>query len=151
MVAFLVAMLLAIVPQESVVVESVDVIEVNHLYDGCGDLVFTQVIFWDFDWRLCRLQVCAWRMVKHDSQLPRFQRRIDHGLEDAFTLWKDGEVVREVRAKAVRETWTQYDPELLERELLPPEARRGLRPSGPATAATATAGDGDGAGDGPGE
>jgi hypothetical protein len=27
----------------------------------------------------------------------------------------------------VRETWTQYDPELLEREFLPKERRRELR------------------------
>ncbi|MEX2026593.1 MAG: hypothetical protein WEH44_04820, partial [Pirellulaceae bacterium] len=33
----------------------------------------------------------------------------------------------EVRAATMRESWTQYDPELVEREYLPKEKRRELR------------------------
>jgi hypothetical protein len=31
-----------------------------------------------------------------------------------------------VRAASFRETWTQYDPELIERDYLPKEKRRGF-------------------------
>lgn len=65
-------------------------------------------------------------MVKDRSQYPR----IDHGDESAFMLWNDEGVLREVRAKAVRESWEQYDPEMSEREVIPKEARQQLRPRG---------------------
>ena len=41
-----------------------------------------------------------------------------------------GEVLRTVTAKSFRETWTQHDPELAERDYLPKERRRDFyRPS----------------------
>ena len=120
-----IAMLIALtVPYDVVVRDRVDVIELNHFYDDCGRHVFDQVIFWDFNWRQSRLEVRSWRMVKKESQLPR----IDHGREDAFTLWNDGSVPREVRAPVLRESWEQYDPELVSREIVPKELRRGLSP-----------------------
>ena len=118
-----IAMLIALtIPHDVVVRDRVDVIELNHFYDDCGRHVFDQVIFWDFNWRLSRMEVRAWRMVKSKHQLPR----IDHGREDAFTLWNDGSVPREVRAPILRESWEQCDPELVNREMVPKERRRGL-------------------------
>lgn len=40
--------------------------------------------------------------------------------------WHDGELLRVIEAASFRETWTQYDPELVERDYLPKERRREL-------------------------
>lgn len=116
--------LIATIPTGPVIQDRVDVIELNHFYDDYGQHVFDQLIFWDFNWRRSRMEVRAWRMVKKKHQLPR----IDHGREDVFSLWSDGEVMREVRAPILRESWEQYDPELVNREMVPKERRRELTP-----------------------
>jgi hypothetical protein len=114
---------LGIHPQEDVARESVDLIEINHFYDEHGRLVFDQVIFYDWSPRDSRYMVRAWRLVKNPSQLPQRDWR-----DGGYTaVWQDGEVLRDVHATAMRETWTQYDPELVEREYLPKEKRRELR------------------------
>jgi hypothetical protein len=108
-------------PQQDVARETVDLIEVNHFYDEHGRLVFDQIIF--MDWDGIRLQVRAWRLIKNQAQLP--QRDWKDGGYSA--LWQDGEVLRQVRSRSIRESWTQYDPELVEREYLPKERRKELR------------------------
>ena len=112
-----------ITPQEDVSRDRVDLVEVNHFYDDVGRHVFDQVIFYDWSPADCRHVVRAWRMVKKPGQLP--QRNWADGTYAA--IWKDGEVLRDVRATSMRESWTQYDPELVEREYLPKEKRRELR------------------------
>jgi hypothetical protein len=118
-------------PQEDIAVETVDLIEVNHFYDDQGRLVFDQCIFYDWSSPDGRYMVRAWRLVKNPSQLP--QRDWMHGGHTA--IWQDGEVLRKVRAGSMRETFTQYDPELVEREYLPKELRRDLTPALSARAA----------------
>jgi len=103
--------------------ESVDLIELNHFYDEHGRLVFDQVIFFDWSSSESRYNVRAWRLVKNPSQLP--QRDWSGGGYSA--MWQDGEQIRHIRSKSIRETWTQYDPELVEREYLPKEKRKELR------------------------
>lgn len=123
MAAFWAGLVLAILPQEAAVCrESVDLAEVNHYYDEQGRLVFDQVIFWDWDHDCCRHQVVAWRLVKHPSLMPYRDWR--GGWSVTFV---DGETLRDVSAPAFRETWTQHDPELEERQTLPKEKRRELR------------------------
>jgi hypothetical protein len=114
---------LGIAPQEDVTRESVDLIELNHFYDEHGRLVFDQVIFYDWSAGEARYNVRAWRLVKNPSQLP--QRDWSGGGYSA--MWHDGEQIRQIRSKSIRETWTQYDPELVEREYLPKERRKELR------------------------
>ncbi|MGY8766884.1 MAG: hypothetical protein ACKVH8_00465 [Pirellulales bacterium] len=109
-------------PQDVAVADRVDLIEVNHYYDPQGRLVFDQVIFYDWSSRDSRFHVRAWRLLKSPWQIPR--RSWTDGTYT--TSWKDGEVIRDVKADMVRETWTQYDPELVERDYLPRERRRGL-------------------------
>ena len=110
-------------PVANVMSDEVDLIEVNHFYDEHGRLVFDQVIFYDWSTADCRYQVRAWRLLKSPAQIP-----YRHWDRDAFvTTWHDGEVLRRVCAKSFRETWTQFDPELVEREFLPKERRRELR------------------------
>lgn len=109
-------------PQQSVTEDEVDLIEVNHFYDEHGKLVFDQIIFYDWSAESSRYQVRAWRLLKTDSQLPKrnWKRR------EFVSVWHDGDTLRQVRAAAVRQTWTQYDPELMDREHLPKERRREL-------------------------
>ena len=114
---------LGIAPKDDVVRESVDLIELNHFYDEHGRLVFDQVIFYDWSAGEARYNVRAWRLVKNPAQLP--QR--DWRLGGYSAMWQDGEQTRYIYSKSIRETWTQYDPELVEREYLPKERRRELR------------------------
>jgi len=104
--------------------EQVDLVEVNHFYDDQGRHVFDQVIFYDWAEGHSRHMVRAWRLVKNPAQLP--QRNWKDGTYSA--IWHDNEVLRKVQAKSMRESWTQYDPELVEREFLAKEKRRDLQP-----------------------
>lgn len=113
----------AISPREDVATERVDLIEVNHFYDDQGRLVFDQLLFYDWSHNDGRYQLRAWRMVKNNSQLP--QRNWQSG--GYVATWQDGDVLRKISAASTRESWTQYDPELTEREFLPKEKRRELR------------------------
>lgn len=111
-----------ITPVDAVRYEPVDLIEVNHFYDEQGRLVFDQIIFYDWSPRASHYMVRAWRLVKSPAQLPQQDFRAG-----GYTaVWHDGEVLRHVRAESKRETWTQYDPELVEREFLPKERRKEL-------------------------
>lgn len=119
--------LLVIVPRESVAAESCDLIELNHFYDERGRLVFDQVIFFDWSAAESRYNVRAWRLVKDPAQLPA----IAWETRRYTSTWQDGERLRTITATHFRETWTQEDPELLERRHLPKAKRRELRPLRP--------------------
>lgn len=118
---------LAIVPSwadRATAHDRVALIELNHYFNENGDKVFDQVIFYDWNEALGRFDVVTWRLVKHESQIPRPECC---GRKQYTTLWYDGEIQRAVVADSFRETWTQHDPELSEREVMPRELRRGLR------------------------
>lgn len=102
--------------------ERVDLIEVNHYYDENGKHILDQVLFYEWDDREARYQVRAWRLLKVPSQFPRPCAN-GQGYE---TTWREGKDARVVQAPKFRETWTQYDPELLERRVLPREERHEL-------------------------
>jgi hypothetical protein len=114
---------IGIAPREDVARESVDLIELNHFFDEHGRLVFDQVIFYDWSSTDGRYNVRAWRLVKNPAQLP--QR--DWATGGYSAMWQDGEQLRHIQSRSIRETWTQYDPELVEREYLPKERRKELR------------------------
>lgn len=112
-------------------VDRVDVLETNHFFDENGRHVFTQHIYYTFCHGDCRHHVIAWRMHKTDHQIPHLDSR------GGFTqIWVDADQLRCVRIWSLRETWTQFDVELIERQWLAREARRELfrvRPVPPAT------------------
>jgi hypothetical protein len=109
-------------PELPHVEDRVDLIEVNNFYGLDGKYVWTQNVFYDWDYDDARYNVVAWRIAKSSDQLPT--RNWSHG---AYVVtWNDGEVLRSVKAEAFRTTDTQYDPELVEREYLPKEFRREL-------------------------
>jgi len=110
-------------PRDEVVVDRVDLVELNHYLDEQGKPVLDQLIFYDWSPGDGRYQVRAWRLLKNPTTVP--QRDGVDG--DFVTRWQDGPLLRKVHASQFRETWTQYDPELVEREFLPKEKRRDLR------------------------
>jgi hypothetical protein len=102
--------------------EQVDLIEVNHYYDENGAHLLDQILFYEWDGREARYQVRAWRLLKSPQQYPR---PVADG-QTFETTWREAGAMRVVRSSKFRETWTQYDPELLERRNLPREERREL-------------------------
>lgn len=121
----LVTLLLCIVPANDAVEDFVDLVETNRFHDEQGRLVFDQQIFYCWDEHAGRFQVVAWRMFKTKSQTPRYSL-----IHKAYVIsWHDtqtGDQCRKVYAKHIRETFTQYDPELIERGYLPKEYRSEL-------------------------
>ncbi len=109
-------------PRQDVAKDRVDLIELNHFYDEKGQLVFDQIIFYDWPPERCRFNVRAWRWLKRPAQTPNPNAR-----QRKFTVvWYDGSTLRRVEAPSIRESWTQYDPELVQRALLPKDMRREL-------------------------
>ena len=97
---------------EPIVLEDhVAVLERNHFFDSEGKHVFTQWLFWDEN-----LDLVAWRMAKCETTIDR-----------GAMLWFDDGVFRKVKFHQYRESWTQEDPELRERERMPADLRRELR------------------------
>jgi hypothetical protein len=124
MAALLLLFCFALQPNEEVALEeTVDLIEVNHFYDDEARLVFDQAIFYDWSCYSNRYQVKAWRLLKDRSQIPTYNYQT--GLYEC--IWMDGKLLRRIKCKIVRESWTQEDPEIQERLLLPKEYRKGLR------------------------
>jgi hypothetical protein len=123
-------LLLSVLPQDICVRESVELIEVNHFYGEDCKLVFDQIIFYDWSESDARYMVRSWRLIKTPLQIPYR----DHANGGYTAVWVDnGDALRSVRSRDFRETWSQAgvggDPELNEREFLPKERRRELRPS----------------------
>ncbi len=117
-------LLIAIAPgvhQEAaaVVKQRVDMIELNHFVDEEGREVFRQVIFYDWSKTHHRFHVRAWRLVKNESQVP--QRRWNPTCYQC--TWHDDGLLRQVWAPQLRETWTQEDPERVNRGFLPEDQR----------------------------
>ncbi|TWU55757.1 hypothetical protein [Rubripirellula reticaptiva] len=99
--------------------QTVDLIELNHFVDDEGREVFRQLVFYDWSKTHRRFHVRAWRLVKHDNQLPT-----RHWSPDRHQCrWYDGGLLRQVSAPHMRETWTQQDPERVNRKLLPEDER----------------------------
>ena len=109
------------VPYTPIIHDSVDVIEINHFYDEQGRLVFDQEIFCRWFDTDCRFHVCDWRLLKTTDQWPYKTRWGGYR-----AIWMDGPIMRRVDCNILRETWTQDDHELLEREKLPSDERRKL-------------------------
>lgn len=113
-----IAITLAVVPHSTLPRDAVARLELNHYHDEQGREVFTQVIGWEADDR-CRF----WRM----SKLTNLRPERDHYRGGWVLTWVDGERVRQVRADSFEETWTQFDPELVDRSYLAVERRRPLK------------------------
>lgn len=107
--------------------DSVDVIEINHFISPCsGEVCLYQVVFWQFSPGLGRYVVRDWRTLKSSHQLPyragNQYRACWHDSRDA------GNALRVVSARHAVETFTTYDTEQVNQELVDRNQRRGLVP-----------------------
>lgn len=114
----------AIALPRATVYDHVDLVELNHFFDGNGKLVFNQVIWWDWSWwHECYL-VVAWRICPEAHPWRCYRTSL------WVSKWRDASStphrMRRVTADFYCETWTQHDPELEDRKRLLPENRRGL-------------------------
>ena len=105
-------------PPIDVIEENVELVETNHYFDESGRHIFDQVLFYDWSESSQRFDVRAYRLIKRPGLLP-----IQDASDRYLSLWQDGDYLRLVTAKQRLETWTQHDPELLERALLPKNRR----------------------------
>jgi len=113
-------------PAEDAATDRVDLVEINHFYDDQGRLVFDQIVYYEWSHEHGRFHVRDWRLLKSSTQIPLRNWR-EGGYVSEWNDFKQRDGLRRVEAKLIRETWTQYDPELIEREFLPQEKRRELR------------------------
>lgn len=120
---------LATLPAPDPLIDRVDLIEINHVYDGAGKPIHTQAIFYAWRPHQGRHDVLAWRLLKTDDArqpLPGQYPERDWRTGEWIMVFTEGHYLREVRAAHFRETWTQYDPEVAERDNLPKQKRTGL-------------------------
>lgn len=107
---------------KNIIEDSVDIIEINHFMNSSGESQLDQVIFWDYSPSLGKYVVVAWRSIKPGFPYP-YQTKSGYEL-----LWKDtrDNTIRRVVSKSRTETWTDYDPETANQELLERNLRREL-------------------------
>jgi hypothetical protein len=113
-------------PDRSDAEETVDLIEINHFHDDQGRPVFDQILFYDWSPAQGRYQLRDWRLLKSQNQIPLASAR-DREFVAVWTDPKTRDTLRATKAKIVRETWTHFDPELVEREYLAENLRRKLK------------------------
>jgi hypothetical protein len=125
--ALLIAACLCVGPEPLVVCDTVDVIELNHLYDGEGREILHQWVFWEWDKHSADYRVVDWRLVKNEREGPRFAPGRARWV---WLVCLDGQpsALRRIEARAFSESWTQVDVELRDREVWPTERRRLLLP-----------------------
>lgn len=110
------------VPPPGVAYDAADVSEQNAFYDECGKLIFIQHVWWLWSNDFARHECLAWRMARHHSQRPARDWR-NGGY---VAVWYDGDLLRVTRTGGFRESWTQVDVEVIDRQVLPKEQRREL-------------------------
>lgn len=104
--------------------DSVDLVEVNHFHDDQAKIIFSQLIWWEWVPWQSEYRVVDWRLIKSPHDWPR--RRWERGGWECRWFDKKDGCYRKVFAHDFRETWTQYDPELCDRNCVPQEMRRKL-------------------------
>ena len=112
-------------PRGRDVTEKVDLIELNHFYDDLGRHAYDQVIFYEWSPEYRRFHVIAWCLLENDlSRMPT--RNPNNG--EYVVRWhdRDAKVQREVRSPLYRETWSQVDPERVNKKLLDEKYRTSL-------------------------
>lgn len=125
----------ALEPMVQPVIDRVDRIERNHFFSNEGERIFTQNIGWNWDSRTVGFRVVFWRLDKNERS-PVIKTATGYQWQ-----WWDGDTFRRVEAASYEETWTQYDPELRDREFLGKSQRAELTKPRTAAASGATEGD----------
>lgn len=111
--------------QQSRIVQKVDLVELNHRYDDQGRHCYDQVIFYEWSPDYRRYHVVAWCLVDNGlSRLPT----LDHSKNRYVVKWydRDSGKQREIWAPVYRETWSDWDPERANKELMDEKYRVSL-------------------------
>lgn len=112
-------------PHNRDVTQTVDLIELNHFYDDLGRHAYDQVIFYEWSPDYRRFHVIAWCLVENDlSRIPT--RNPFNGEYVVRYNDRDAKVRRQVRSPLYRETWSQVDPERVNKKLLDEKYRTSL-------------------------
>lgn len=99
--------------------ECVDLIELNHFYDRQGKHVYDQVIFYERHPGNGKYHVRAWCLVEDRESLNR--RPVKDAVSDLYRVeWLDSDqqVLRSIRSRLFRESWTHTDPERTDKRQL---------------------------------
>lgn len=96
----------------------VDMVEVNHYYNEKDELIFTQVIYYEWKHDYCRFDVMKWHMLENTKI---------HKQGNWFYInnWEATPPIR-VKTKRLRTSHTYYDPERLNQKLTHPDQRTDL-------------------------
>lgn len=112
---FLVAISCHVSPETATVVR-VDMIELNHYYDPDGKHIFDQVIIWEWVPREDSHRVLWWRIYRGSG----IRKCGPCGAE--YVEHCEGGIIK-YKAIVYRETWTQRDPEMEDRDRAPGRIR----------------------------
>lgn len=110
----------AVLPRPAITEDRVELVELNTYYDDHGKLLFSQLIFYNWDKENSRYEIIDWRFYRAEATLFSFR-----GTGSLVILYDDDRL-RKIQCKFFRDTHTQYDPETLDREILPKEKRKKL-------------------------
>ncbi len=111
------------------VTEHVDLIEQNHFHDENGKPVYDQVIFYEWCASSGKYFVRHWRLLDH-KKFPQCWPLQNHMSGSYYCRWFDDDTKfffeRKITSKLFRETWTQVDPERVNKKLLDERLRTSL-------------------------
>lgn len=105
--------------------DTVELIEVNHKFGADGKHVFDQIIFWERRPESGRLQVRAWYMIEDRETINRRPIRTAGGMYET-TMLLENNLLKKVRSRQYRESWTDFDPEQEDAKKLPSAYRNAL-------------------------
>ena len=111
----------------STVHENVDLIELNHFHDEQGRHVYDQVIFYEYSQSTAQHLVRAWCLLEPSELISRRPTHSHH--DDRYHVrWFDPDqnIRRHISSTQYRETWTQTDPERINKRVLDERNRTAL-------------------------
>ena len=104
------------------VTEVIDLIEINHYQEANGRLSFDQVILYDWSHRHRAYVVRDYKVIRSPFLYPYK----DWETGTIRMRWREDGIVQEVVGSNWRETWTKYDPEKENTQIVPRSDRVGL-------------------------
>lgn len=109
------------------VAESVDMIELNHFHDVLGRHVYDQVIFYEWSQSHREFHVRAWALIDERDSDTRWPTK-NYASGRWHVRWhdRDQNIARNLSSAWLRESWTQADPERVNKSLLPEHLRHSL-------------------------
>lgn len=101
--------------------EKVDLIELNHFHDSNGSFVYSQVIFYEWNYELNEYCVRQWTILDQRVTISR-----NHNNNTYSVRYKDDNerVERLIVSDFFRESWTQKDPERYNKKILDENLRK---------------------------